>query len=191
MDRRSRLVPSRPTFSGRLRRVLGTALIALTVLCGLPDVWLDRVEASAIYGQPNSVRTEAMPFLRTGQSPYPVDLAVPGGITLLPDAEGFLPSIPLVDYLHFRRSRNIARFDFNHPSIGPRLADDLIARSPPEPMPIPTVIPEPVVTPTVTPTPPVILPQTIIPEPTTGLIFALLVGGGLVAWTRRRAVEAD
>jgi hypothetical protein len=135
--------------------------------------------------------------LAHGRTVWPLNLRIPAGIHLTA-VNGLLPDVPLVAYLHWRRSLDPTRFDFFHPRIGPLLERDLLLRessistaSTPlaqlVPPPVPSLPPAPpqphpfVPGPPLPPTPP--CPHT--PEPSSALIATLLLGSG--AWLRRNA----
>lgn len=93
------------------------------------------------------------------------------------DATGRLPQVPMVAYLKWRRSLNPARFDRNHPVLGPRLETDDVIRSLPQ---------TPIVTPTA-PLPEVIRPPLSggdqVPEPASLVVGLGMIGAGVV-WSR-------
>jgi hypothetical protein len=115
-------------------------------------------------------------------------------LLLVPDVAGLLPESSTIDYLNWRRGLNTARFDMNHPFIGPILERDRIVRNQ-VPIPLPPIVPNiptlPPVTPTIPPGPitgggkP--SPQVPIPEPSTLAIWFALGLGGVFALHRRRA----
>ena len=89
---------------------------------------------------------------------------------------------PMLEYLMWRRDLNSARFDRNHPFLGPRLGQLL---RPPSPLVPPIDVPE---VPPITPPPSLVAPDNPVPEPGGLLIAALASAWGL--WRRRsRAVS--
>lgn len=87
---------------------------------------------------------------------------------------------PMLEYLMWRRDLNPARFDRNHPYLGPRLGQLLK----PPPLPPPTVVP-PDVPPPITPPPSLVVPEPQVPEPGGWIIAALASAWGF--WRRRRS----
>ncbi|MFO0952894.1 MAG: hypothetical protein U0835_17440 [Isosphaeraceae bacterium] len=91
----------------------------------------------------------------------------PSGL-VLETLNGRIVETPFVDYLIWRRNQDPARFDLNHPNVGPPLGQILI---PPR-----------------TPTNPPINPQPQlpgIPEPAS-LLTTLVIASSSVLWWRRR-----
>jgi hypothetical protein len=110
---------------------------------------------------------------------------------LKPDKNGYMPSSSMLDYLHWRRSLDVAGFDKYHPVLGPWLERDEQVRSVVKKPPIikgPTTNPKPRTT-----KPPSVQPGGVnpppVPEPGSALVAVVLAGAGL--WARRwRAIRA-
>jgi hypothetical protein len=109
---------------------------------------------------------------------------------------------PMIDYLLWRRGLDPKRFTANHTRLSPALAQLLRDPATPASVPPPTYTPDPQATtpPTSTPTPIATAPQTVsgpplippspqvapvaVPEPSTYIVAAFMIGCGL--WCRRR-----
>ena len=115
---------------------------------------------------------------------------VPAHLTLSLDSNGQLPSSPFVDYLQWRRGLNQARFDRYHHRLSSLLdvaPQAVVSASFPNhailpPPRVPYSIedsPRRVIPPLIPPN-----PQTVVPEPSSWLVGACLVG--TVAFARRR-----
>jgi hypothetical protein len=75
----------------------------------------------------------------------------------------------------WRRNLDVARFDFYHPYVGPRLPQGLI---PPVPQLPPPTVPEIPVDPPLLPPVPSVVPP-VVPEPSAFLVIAIGAAGAL------------
>ncbi len=101
---------------------------------------------------------------------------------MLEDAAWSTDLDPMLEYLMWRRDLNAARFDRNHPYLGPRLGQLL---RPPSPLVPPVEVSE---LPQITPPPSLAIPDNPVPEPGAWIIAALASAWGLWRRWRSRAV---
>jgi hypothetical protein len=99
-------------------------------------------------------------------------------------------SSPLIEYMVWRRNLDVARFDYYHPFVGPRLPQGLTPPVPQvvPPLPPPTIPEIPVDPPLLPPVPSVVPP--VVPEPSAFLVIALGAAGAM-AMRRRRENAAS
>jgi hypothetical protein len=109
-----------------------------------------------------------------------------------PLADGQMPNVAFVQYLQWRRSLNPARFDRNHPCMGPMLARDQVIRR----TVVPAVTPPKPICPTPTKPKPTVRPSVVrppqVPEPPSAAVLGLLFGAAMYArhWRRRHQTTA-
>lgn len=95
--------------------------------------------------------------------------------------ERTVPDSPFVEYLQWRRGRNVRRFDLVHPAIARMFRTVEIAR-----LPALATTPSPSSSPTVTVSAAGDLNPPQVPEPSSGLIALLMIGSAAAArrWAR-------
>lgn len=121
------------------------------------------------------------PYWRAALNYRWMDVRGPKAVSLLKlSADGTLPESPFVEYLVWRQSLNVKRFNSFHPGIVQLLRRIKPSRIPPTITPIDPPDFTPITPQEVTP------PQ--VPEPSTGLIAALMIGAAAAArkWSGRR-----
>ncbi|WP_165245824.1 PEP-CTERM sorting domain-containing protein [Paludisphaera soli] len=184
------------TWNIRARRRGGAAFAAIFLVHSAataeaaPIRWSPRPRVAAQQLGAASVRTAPnawASFLSGGESTWasrpspPFTTAVRQAVLRLVNGDpSIAASSPLIEYMLWRRNLDVARFDFYHPFVGPRLPQGLI---PPVPQVVPPLTPPvdvpsiPVDPPLLPPVPSVIPP--VVPEPSAFLVIALGAAGAI------------
>jgi hypothetical protein len=168
--------------SGRVPGVGFRALAAAMVTAGALAVPASAAPMKAM--RLHAVRSAAVDhwesYYRRALASHSKDVVVPGflrSLSLQPN--GMLPESAFVDYLRWRRGLAPQRFDANHPRISRMLIQDQLVRQTIKPPVVP-----PVVVPRTTNPRPQPLEPPRVPEPSSFVIAATLLGAA--AWWRRR-----
>ena len=192
---------------GKRRTIRGRVALGLALACALPAA-SETSEASPVrWGGSHRVAAQGLArsgggsdwgsFLAGGEPTWasqqaptftlPVRQAI---LRLIGGDPSLAASSPLISYLIWRRNLDVARFDFYHPFVGPRLPQGLVppVRQVVPPLAPPTNIPTPPVVPPPDPPAPSVVPP-VVPEPSAFVVITLGAAGAL--WMRRRRESAS
>ncbi|AMV39369.1 PEP-CTERM sorting domain-containing protein [Planctomyces sp. SH-PL62] len=199
MDANSRTLRIQAHRRGRLALALGMVLLAFPLATAQAGPMrakfsgrLAAQEFAPISASSPAYSNSWASFLSGGEPTWasrpspPVTISVRQAVLRLINGDpSIAASSPLIGYMVWRRNLDVARFDFYHPHIGPRLPQGFI---PPAPQVVPPLAPPsdipstPDDPPLLPPVPSVIPP--VVPEPSAFLVIAMGTAGAL--WMRRR-----